>query len=136
MAYSPATTTRVSGVAPNADMYEISISGTSIGPADELEISNLPNVGRIVMVKSLTSTAGGGAATSRPAIGTATNPLGGTQGVFQASAATAIGTLIMGTPDNGAVPYYSSTGKLFYRTQTNTGTCTESAVIYVLAGWE
>lgn len=136
MAYSTATITRTAGTPPNADMYEISISGTSIGPADELEISNLPKVGRIMMVKSFTSAAGGGAATTRPLIGTAANPLGGTQAVFQASAATSIGTPIIGTPDNGATPYYSSTGKLFYRTQTDAGTCTESAVIYVLAGWE
>tara|TARA_R100000664_G_scaffold11263_1_gene18380 strand:+ start:31795 stop:32205 length:411 start_codon:yes stop_codon:yes gene_type:complete len=136
MAYSTPSVTRFSGHSPNPDLYEVTISGTSIGPSTEVEISGIPKTGKVLSIKTFTSTAGGGAATTQPIIGTLTNPAGGTQAVFRAASTGAIGTVIQAIPTNGYMPYYSSTGSLFYRGATDAGTCSENVVIYISAGWE
>jgi hypothetical protein len=135
MAYTTPSVTRVPGDTRSRDMYVITFSGTSLAPATEVEITGLPLAGRVLFMKAFGSAAGGGAATSQPVLGTLTNPLGGTQAVLRAGSATAIGTPVIQAGDNGATPYYSSTGSLFYRSSVDTGTFSDDVVIYVMDGW-
>ncbi len=134
MAYSAPVVTRIPGAGLSRDMYVVTISGTSLAPADEIAIEGLPKTGRLLGIKSLGSAAGGGAANASATLGTSTNPAAGVDLIFKASA-TSIGTLLNSYPAGGSIPYYSSGGYLFYRGTVDTGTFSESVVIYFMEGW-
>ena len=134
MAYTTPSVTRIAGNTRSRDMYVVTFTGTSIAPATEVEIEGVPLTGRVLFLKAVGSAAGGGAATSQPVLGTLTNPIAGTQAVLRASAATTIGQPVLVEGNNGATPYYSSTGSLFYRSVVDTGTFSDSVVLYIMDG--
>jgi hypothetical protein len=90
----------------------------------------------VMTLKAFASTAAGGAATTQPLLGTLTNPGAGNQAIMRVTSAVAIGQIVNQAADNGALPYYSVGGSLFYRTSPDTGTCSDDVVIYVMDGWE
>lgn len=136
MAYTTPTVTHLPGDTRSRDMYVVTFSGTSLAPATEVEITGLPKAGRVMTLKAIASAAGGGASTTQPLLGTLTNPGGGTQITLRVASATAIGQPINTAADNGALPYYSAGGSLFYRSAVDSGTCSDSVVIYIMDGWE
>jgi hypothetical protein len=130
MAYGTVTVTR--DTLRGRTCYVVTFSGTALAAATEATISGLPTRGRIYRVLS-DLTPGAASTTVDPIIGNATAPANNSI-MWEATTAADPFSEFPAVP----VPYYSSTGILYYRDRPNGGG-TDSAtlvVIYILPDWE
>lgn len=127
MAYAAPTLQRAR--ADGAQVWLVSIAGTSIAAATEATITGLPQVGRIVRV--VANKTAGTAATLNPQITTAA---AGT-GVDVVWDATAAADPVDEQPV-APVPYFSTAGTLYYQDRPNAGANNTTAVrLYIVEGW-
>jgi len=110
--------------------YSITISETEAAAASEATISGLPVKGRVL--SQLADKTSGTAATIDPILTTASGSTASTQVVLEnATAAATISNLA-----DPAVPYYSSTGTLYHKSNVASDTDNAVTTIYLIqAGW-
>jgi len=110
--------------------YHILITETDAAAASEATISGLPVKGRLL--SQLADKTAGDAATIDPILTTSTGSTASTHVVLENdTAAATISNLA-----DPAVPYYSSNGTLFHKSNSASGTNNSITTVYFLqAGW-